>query len=320
MILNTGTVLSVVVHTTGSRGNQISRPAHYRVLGPYPIPDGSAQWYRASSDDPGVQQVILKVASTPEVNSLLENDYTATESLQSPATVRTLNLERSPFDPKMFLLHPAGWFEYPQPDGKHRCNIFTQNSGNWLTLKEVKNHFAIGIPPKQIAWMMRRATHTLAFAYGTKRMHGAVTPNNLLIDTTPKGHHINLINWDFSVFDPAHTGATIDNVPLDEFFFWYPQWVFDIEGPKPYMDSVMIVRCMVFALGGDPMTGKIPKQPGVEPNYVFDELGDYFSEVILSEDRELRAMTIFDQFSQLIESFWGPPNFVEFQMPMRRQN
>lgn len=315
LIFQTGTKFSVVTRSSGSRGQELAQSEHYRILGPYPIPTGSAEWYRAILESQRNQEVILKISSSPGVNSLLENDYRTTEILQSDVTVRSLHLGGSPFDPKMFLLHPKGWFEYPQPDGKHRCNVFTQNPGNWMTLKEVKSRFPIGVPPKQMAWMMRRATHTLAYAYGTKRMHGAVTPVNLLIDTHPEGHQINLVNWDFSVLDPVHTGATIDNVPVDEFFFWYPQWVFDIEGPKPYMDSVMILRCMVYALGGDPLTGTLPRQPGVEPDEVFEGLEEFFTDIVTSEDHELRAMTIFTQFSELIKSFWGDPLFHKFTMP-----
>lgn len=284
----------------------------YAVAAELPSASVTATMYPCTITTRRNIQAILKVAQTHTANPLLQNEVRILDKLWG-ATRRRQNLQVF----GQFLPVLIENFELPQPDGKRQVNVFQFKSG-WMNLWEVGNRFTTAgtvLPPKQMAWMLRRLLSVIAFSYGQGIMHGAVTPTNVLINTAPKAHELNLINWDFAVWNPAQSGERIDNLPWTEYVDWYPDWVFDIEGPQPLMDVSMTLRSMIYALGGNPLTGQLSVHDNLEPPEVWEGLQSFFEEVIESGDHNLTAANVLQQFSTLISGFWGPPRFIDFQLP-----
>lgn len=258
----------------------------------------ATSWYKGIVPSRGDQKVYYRVSinSSPTITGLLKNEQRILSLLRGDTS-------EFKFD-KLFLPRLTDAFDLPRQDGIYRVNVYGERDGEWYSLEEIKRYFPNGFPPKHMAWILRRITSILGYLYGRKIMHGAVLPHHVLI--YGNHHLLNLTGNEYAVYNPARTGERINHIPFDEYFDWYPQWIFDQEGPKPYMDAVMALRCMVYLLDGNPMTGVIPFHPEIEPNSVYERIQEFYMEVIGSVDHELTAVDVFDMFTdQVLSYFWS---------------
>ena len=106
-----------------------------------------------------------------------------------------------------------------------------------------------------MAWMWRRLLIALGFAHTCGMIHGAVLPSHVLIQ--PEQHGLVLIDWSYAVSNPA-TGDYIPAI-VTEYQAWYPAEVLAKEPPSPSTDLYMGAMCMIYLLGGDPVTGAMPE-------------------------------------------------------------
>jgi hypothetical protein len=72
--------------------------------------------------------------------------------------------------------------------------------------------------------------------------------------------------------------------------------------------------CMIYLLGGDPVTGTLPD---ATPK----RLQSFFRGVTLKKpaQRPQNALTLLDEFNDLIEQLWGPRRFRAFYMPQKER-
>lgn len=256
-----------------------------------------SSWYQGIVTDRGNQKVYYRVSinPTPTITGLLKNEQRILSLLRGD----TSEFE---FD-KRFLPRFTDAFDLPRQDGVYRVNVYAQRDGDWHSIDELKSLFQNKFPPKHMAWILRRLTSILGYMYGRKIMHGAVLPHHILIFGGT--HQLNLLDHEYAVFNPARTGERINYIPFDDYFDWYPQWIFDHEGPKPYMDAVMAVRCMVYLLDGNPITGVIPFHDDIEPEQVYNKIQTFFMEVIESRNHNLTAVDVFDKWTdEVLTYFW----------------
>jgi hypothetical protein len=73
----------------------------------------------------------------------------------------------------------------------------------------------------------------------------------------------------------------------------------------------MALRCMVYLLGGDPLTGSLP--PGVPA-----PLQTYLRGALRIGTAQTDAWQLYRDFADLLADLWGKRTFMPFAMPGRR--
>jgi hypothetical protein len=118
-----------------------------------------------------------------------------------------------------------------------------------------------------------------------------------------------LDNWLYAVHAPSEPAPCLSAI-VSAYEAWYPPEVFDKQPPLPGLDIFMGARCMVYLLGGDPLTGELP--PTVPKAMV-----SFFRGCLLPapHHRPQQAWNLLNDFTQLIERLWGPRTFRPFAMP-----
>jgi hypothetical protein len=159
-----------------------------------------------------------------------------------------------------------------------------------------------------MAWMWRRLLIVLGFAHACGVIHGAVLPTHVLIQ--PEQHGLALVDWSYAVSDPE-MGEHIPAIS-SAYQAWYPPEVLAKETPTTSTDLYMGAACMLYLLGGDPVTGVVPESTP-------QRIQSFFRGVALKKpaQRPQNALALLDEFNDLIQQLWGPRAFRAFVMPMK---
>ncbi len=243
---------------------------------------------------------IFKVAREISVNDLLINE----------ARILNLIIGKMPqIDP--YLPSFIDSFTVHSTEGDFQVNVFLSQEG-WYSLKEVKQNYPNGVSPRHAAWMFRKILMPIGLAHREGVLHGAVLPPHILVN--PALHGVQLIGWSASVLKPARTGERLDIMPI-EYVNWYPPETYDHDGPKQSVDITMAARCMVYVLGGNPLSAEIPVNPEFEDPWVYEKFQTFLAGTILPEIVAPKdAWRLRTEFTQMIDAIWRP-EFVPFQMP-----
>lgn len=251
---------------------------------------------------------ILKVARDAQDNDLLANEARTLRHLSIAADGRPVPA----YVPKLL-----DSFRYQDEAGDARqVNAFplvTAERGPlpadaFYTLREIREAYPDGVDPKQMAWIWRRLLIAVGHAHDREVIHGAVLPTHVLVH--PGAHGLLLVDWCSSVIDARRTGAHIPAVS-PEYEAWYPLSVLAKAPPTPAVDVEMGLRCMVYLLGGDPLTGSLP--PGVPA-----PLQTYLRGALRTGAVQTDAWQLYRDFSDLLDALWGERRFIPFTMPARR--
>ncbi|HLV97974.1 MAG TPA: hypothetical protein VKT82_04785 [Ktedonobacterales bacterium] len=244
---------------------------------------------------------IFKVARQPADNDLLAYEAAALKTLAS-------SQEHKQFHAYVPQLVDSFDYHDPSSPAARRVNVLAFETGQYFSLQEVRAHYSKGIDPKDMAWMWRRLLIALGFAHASGVIHGAVLPTHVLIQ--PEQHGLVLIDWSYAVSHPA-MGEHIPAISSD-YQAWYPPEVLAKETPTPSTDLYMAALCMIYLLGGDPLTGTLPDStpPRIQA---------FFRGVALKKpaQRPQNALTLLDEFTNLIQQLWGPRTFRVFYMPKK---
>lgn len=267
-----------------------------------------ASLYRcAVSDAQQARGAILKIGRDSADNDLLANE------------ARTLRLLLAPVDQKpvpAYLPRLVESFRYDDGTSAPRqVNAFelalTERgplpADSFYSLAEVRAHYRDGVDPKQMAWIWRRLLIALGYAHERGVIHGAVLPTHILIH--PEAHALLLVDWAYSVHEPAQTDERIAAVSA-AYQRWYPARVLAKALPTPAVDLEMGLRCMVELLGGDPLTGALPAS-------IPAQMHAYLCGPLLTGARRTSAARLYHDFSQLLAGLWGQRRFIPFSMPAR---
>lgn len=247
---------------------------------------------------------VIKIARSPKDGDLMRREVTSIKKIRRDA------------DPTNHVYLPRLVDALRVKDSKRverQANVFdsmlvnsVENSGQWVTLEDVIAAYPSGINPKDAAWMWRRILVAIGIAHDAGIVHHAPFPDHIMV--LPPEHGIVLVDWCYSV-EVGDPPVAI----IPRYREWYPE---EVLGKEPSMEEtdVYIASCsMIAALGGDPVTGKLPLS-------VPRGMRSYFRACTLkySNQRPGDARRLTNSFDDLIERMWGKRTFHPFFMPGSR--
>lgn len=244
---------------------------------------------------------IFKVARNPADNDLVSNEGYVLRQLASSKEYDQFHA---------YIPQLVDSFDYRDSTSPHarRVNVLALEAGPYYSLEEVRAAYPQGIDAKHMTWIWRRLLIVLGFAHMRYVIHGAVLPTHILIQ--PENHGLVLIDWSYALHEPSPD----EYIPAisTEYKDWYPPEVLAKELPRPGTDIYLGALCMLYLLGGDPVKGSMPES-------VHKRIQSFFRGTTLKgqAQRPQDALRLLDEFTQLIESLWGPRRFREFYMPRK---
>jgi serine/threonine protein kinase len=195
--------------------------------------------------------VVVKIARTPQDNELLEHEMETLNIFQlkdsNPDMEEFLSVQR------MYASKPLTSFYISGENGtKHRAIILSSPNFRSFTLETLrKEKFPDGLLPVDVWWIFRRLLLTLWMAHLKDTVHGAVTPEHVLV--YPDDHGLELLDWTCSckigkkvvAYNPAYRQ------------FYAPE-IFAKKPVSPATDIYMAGATAIYMLGGDHTKDFIP--------------------------------------------------------------
>lgn len=270
----------------------IKTKAHtYTIMSVLGAGDMSAL-YRAVSET-GVE-VLVKVASAPTVNGLLEREATVLTALHAAAE----------HIPTMSAYYPAIIETAVVKDASgrlSRVNVFAWQDG-FVPLTTLVSNFPEGIDGRHVAWIGNRLWTALAFAHEEGHVHGAVLPTHVLVH--PDTHGLLLVDWGYSV----PTGQPIRNIS-GPYRPWYPPEVLGKLPATTETDVYMAALCLSYVAGGDVLNGVIPVK--LPPLFY-----RFFSGCVLPNParRPQAGWELFDRWQAIVKDVYGDRKFVKLAL------
>lgn len=165
----------------------------------------------------------------------------------------------------------------------------------------LRERFPGGIPPEHVIWIGRRLLSVAGFAHKHGVVHANIEPAHVIV--RPEDHHVSLVDWCWSVTEPARTrqGFRVYNPDYSA-----PE-VQEKKPPLPAADLYSIGRCLLFFLGGDLTSGEMPAQ--------VDDRLQRFVRYLMRPSPLQRAQDAWDMFVELERvraAIYGPHRFQEF--------
>lgn len=221
-------------------------------------------------------QSVIKIARSAKDNDLMEQEY-------SNLGVIKRFIDHPSFDPLLSgsRIHVGG----------RQANIMGTAKGH--TLEALLKARPV-IEDRHRIWMVNRALTLLGAIHKIGVVHGAILPEHLVFNT--ETHGLTIVDWCYSVTAeskkhvPAMVKSKVDN---------YPPEVARKQPPMPSTDLFMLMATMA-------RLAPIPKR--------FKSLYDWCL-AASPQSRPRDAWTVQDQWKALAVEEYGPPKFVEFQLP-----
>ncbi len=295
--------------STGRYGDPGARHGTTRVstrrrtyhVGPLIDSDEVCQRYACQFEVNGAAQLgMFKIAHTSGDNDLVRVEARVLRQLRAEKSFQRL----FPFVPE---LHDSFLYDDGQT-APRQVNVITRMK-NLYSLAEIRAEYPQGIDPKDMAWLWRKLLIALGFAQARGVIHGAVLPPHILVE--PDQHGLILDNWVYGLQEPIDPDTHLTAI-VSAYETWYPPDVFARQPPRPGFDIFMGARCMVYLLGGDPITGELPAS-------VPKAIVSFFRGCLLpgANHQPRQAWDLLNEFTRLIERLWGPRVFRPFAMPAR---
>ncbi len=273
-------------HGDGHTATIVTRTATYRVGARIAV-DELAEYRPAQADHgPVVFKVALRHPGRPLDNDLLRREATALRRIGRGAPARLT----------AYLPQIRDAFTHrDQSTGVDRAvNVFDPLSG-FVSLASVQSAFPAGIDARDAAWMWRRLLVALGIAHRAGVVHGAVVPDNVLIE--PEQHGLVLVNWCYAAVGDA------DLVPalIGRYRDWYAPEIVARGEPTPGSDIYLAARCLEALLGGRAPT----------------EIGRFVlgCRRPTPAARPQDAWQVLAEFDELLEKLYGPRRFRPFALP-----
>lgn len=262
---------------------------HRYVLGGAAIAGDLATVRRGHTGESGDRdEVAAKLAQSSADNSFILAEIAALRLLQSGEAAQRGQLPRV-----LDLFHgPAGEAGFIMP---------------WIAGHDgvtLRQRFPDGVPPEHVIWIGRRLLSVLGHAHRLGVLHANIEPAHLIV--RPHDHHVSLIDWCWSVVEPARTrqGFRVFNPEYSA-----PE-VAEKKPPIPAADLYSVGRCMLFLIGGDMASGAMP-------DAVPDRLQRYIKYLTRPSplQRAQDAWEMFRELERVREAAYGEHRFQEFVVP-----
>ena len=163
------------------------------------------------------------------------------------------------------------------------------------TLAEIMSAHPQGVHPADMAWMWRRVLEILSWVHSHKKVHGAILPCHILLNTEIHGGR--LVDWCYSVDSGRPVKAM---VPDYESF--YPPEVMDRQSATSATDLYMLARCMKALLGEQPVPARISR--------ILDACL-----IVRQPARFSDPWEVYELLDKSLRAEYGPPAFRPFTMP-----
>lgn len=258
--------------------------------------------YRALTTVKGAspQRTIVKITRDAADNDLIKAEAATLKHLRGPDG----DPKRYPFIPEL-----VDSFAYSEPHQAIRSvNVLAMLDG-FYDLTQVNAAYPRGIDPRDMAWIWRRLLLVLGYAHSMGVIHGAVLPQHVMI--LPEQHGLVLADWCYSVrgsvsYPPIKAIAETCRT-------WYPYEVLQKQPPSAATDIALAARCMVWLMGGNPVTGNVP-------DAVPRALRAFFKGCLATGQtaRPDDAWQLLGEFDELLEQMgepFYPRRFHVFSMP-----
>ncbi len=160
----------------------------------------------------------------------------------------------------------------------------------FYTLASVNAAYPSGINAKDMAWIWRRTLYALDYYHGLGLIHGALTPDHILIE--PSEHGVVIIGWTSSV----NSGKSL-KIVSSAYKQWYPDWALTKDGARKSLDIMLAAKTMV------DVTSPLTMPPALK---------SYFRRMyggIFTGESALQALSEFDI---VIKHEWGDRSFRKF--------
>lgn len=234
-------------------------------------------------------EVAVKLIDNPDDNDLAQNEIRALKIFQPKE-----------FDQKKHL--PALLDQFKTSEGQIG-SVFQRIDGcDFHSIRE-NAKYKNGVPQKHMVWMLNRLLSVLGYSHSKGVIHGNIEPAHLMV--RPKDHNLWLIDWSYAALNPASSG---DGFKVFTENFSAPE-VKQKKPPIPASDLYSAGKCMIYILGGDVTTNKMPAEVDIRLQR--------FILFFVRESPLQRAQDAWEMHSQLIkliEELWGPRKFLEFEM------
>lgn len=278
--------------TSGRRQYTVSTQAHQR---------GFSNTYLCDFSENGVDtQAIFKVARDPADNDLVENEARILKILETGNDFDKFHH----YFPS--LIESFSYLDTNDPV-ERRVNILTLSDPRLFTFKQIREAFTGGIDPKDVAWIWRRLLVALGFTHQLEIIHGAILPDNVLIQDHK--HGVILSEWAAAAYEPKASREKISVVDTN-YLNWYPRAVLSGHLPTPALDIYMGAENMVYLLGGEPTDQTFPRSTPAK-------LEQFFRGVLATSQKRAPAdaWAMMEDFDLVIEDLWGPRKFHPFSIP-----
>lgn len=185
-----------------------------------------------------------------------------------------------------------------------RVNVLRRLEG-FYDLEQVRKVYTGGVTALHMGWMWRRVLWALDYVHKQGIIHGAVLPQNIMI--LPEQHGVVLVDWCYSTFRHDKQFQPLKAI-VGRQRGWYPAEVLRKQAPVPALDIALGARSMVYLMGGNPETGKLPAA-------VPSETQRYFTDLISrGSDKSLDVYDAATRFDELLKRLGAPYYPRKFQV------
>ncbi len=203
-----------------------------------------------------------------------------------------------------------------------RGNILSYQDGYDLTfikdkLKKGKNRQNRS---RHMVWMLGRLLSVVGYAHSKGVINANISPTNVII--RPRDHNLWLTGWNYSivnhiqsgakfaVFDEDYSAPEIEQRPVLSSAAEITSTAERLYLNALYSaDLYSVGKCMVYLLGGNLKTNKIPDD--------VEEPLQRFIQTLLIESplqRPRDAWEMYGELRQILTALWGPRKFIEFEI------
>jgi serine/threonine protein kinase len=241
---------------------------------------------------------VIKVARDARANLNLNNEASILKSLSASEGF----LEWQAFLPRLI-----DSFSFSASPGEpvRQVNVFAYESqikspDDLRTLQDILTARPGGLDAKDVVWIWRRLLSVLSFSHACGFFHAAVLPEHVLIE--PNARKLVLIDWCFAANEAGYSVGAKGRFPSCASTATTRRW-FERDGVcrliSPQLDLSLGARCMVFLLGGDPVSSEYPSSVNAAIRRYFDDCID------LPNQSPITAGQLLAEFDQSIELSGG---------------
>lgn len=194
---------------------------------------------------------------------------------------------------------------FPQPvesfrRDRQRIGIYGLREG-YVNAEEIRGVYPGGVDGRHVAWMFNRMLEAIGFVHQSGWLHGAPLPPHLLFH--PRRHGLQMVGLAHAL----QPGDVLEGAPA-KYIHWYPPECRGRRPATPAMDIYLAVRSALYLAGGD---------DAAPPAHVPARMQRFFRGCLQDSPamRPQSAWKLLEEFRDLLEDIYGPPQFVPLEMP-----